>query len=102
MGLTAALTGKPKVKRSGSWPRVRREHLADFPACACCGSTKELEVHHVWPVHLFPMLELTKSNLLTLCDRCHLMVGHLYNWHSYNRHAKEDAATWLAKIQARP
>jgi 5-methylcytosine-specific restriction endonuclease McrA len=51
---------------------------------------------------LEPARELDPANLMALCRSCHLFVGHLGSWESYNPAALEDAAAWLAKIKARP
>lgn len=91
------------AKRSGSWPRVRAEHLAKFPACAVCGSTEKVEVHHIKPFHKEPQLELSPSNLETLCEsnpvfNCHRIFGHLNNFKGWNPDVKADAAAWRAKL----
>ena len=53
-----------------------------------CGSTKDLQVHHMLPFVDDPTKELDDSNLITLCEssgiECHLKHGHLGNWHQYN------------------
>jgi hypothetical protein len=62
-------------------------------------------VHHIHPFHLYPNLELEPSNLLTLCEtggNCHIMLGHLKNWKSYNLGVRKDAEVLLQKIKARP
>jgi hypothetical protein len=51
---------------------------------------------------LHPDLELDPANLITLCDRCHLFVGHLGLWASYNPTCRADVLTWRGRIQARP
>jgi hypothetical protein len=65
-------------------------------------------VHHVLPVS-WPRgvaHELDPSNLITLCGpeahHCHLMVGHLGDYHSRNPNVVNDAARMLAKIESRP
>lgn len=96
------------AKRSGSWPRVRADHLAQNPACALCGGTEKLEVHHKRPFHLQPELELQMDNLITLCEankggvNCHLFAGHLGSFKSFNPGVAEDAAAWRQKLQSRP
>ena len=96
------------AKRSSQWPKVRREFLKAHPACAVCGSTKNLEAHHVLPFHLHPQLELDPSNLIALCEtpahgmHCHLAVGHLLNYKSFNANVREDAKDWAKKIKSRP
>lgn len=85
--------------RSGSWPRVRREHLATNPGCIACGRSKEVEVHHEKPFHEHPELELEPSNLVTLCaDPCHFVFGHLLNWKRSNPFVREDAARYRERI----
>lgn len=97
------------ARRSGSWPRVRKEHLCKFPACAVCGEKKKkVEVHHIKPFHLHPSLELDPANLITLCESmdngmsCHQMIGHLGNFKSINDEVLVDAPHWARKISTRP
>jgi hypothetical protein len=72
--------------RSPGWEKVRKTHLKDFPACAACGKVdKGNEVHHVIPFNLEPSKELDPANLLTLCERHHLVFGHFDNFANYNR-----------------
>ena len=109
MNLIDHLQGKSPwgSARSGKWPALRKEFLAENPKCAVCGGTKKLEAHHVEPFHDHPELELDKKNLLPLCEgnpaiNCHLFVGHLGNFKSYNSNAPEDARRWNNKIVSRP
>jgi 5-methylcytosine-specific restriction protein A len=89
--------------RSGKWPTVRKRFLAVHPACAVCGTKKNLEVHHVIPFNIDPSKELDEENLIVLCDdRCHLLFGHLMVFTSYNIHVREDAKAWAKKIENRP
>lgn len=107
--------------RSPHWSAVEREHRKREPLCVACGySGKELQVHHIWPFHLHPELELDPSNLLTLCERPgwnhHLLLGHLDEWQSYNEHVRDDVvifakmtsvelrlnSAWLARRNGRP
>lgn len=94
--------------RSGRWPAARKKHLEEHPACEVCGGTEKLEVHHRRPFHLHPELELDPSNLITLCEanhggvNCHLFVGHLGSFKSFNESVSEDAASWASKIKVRP
>lgn len=93
---------KPTAPRSPQWAAVRKAHLKAHPACAACGGTHDLDVHHELPFHLFPQMELEPSNLITLCTPHHLLCGHLMLWQSYNPEVRADAAAWLCKIKARP
>jgi 5-methylcytosine-specific restriction protein A len=94
--------------RSGRWPTVRKEHLEKHPYCAVCGGTEKREVHHREPFHLNPELELDPSNLVTLCEsgkgglNCHLALGHLGSFKSFNAEVVTDAAHWSKKIKQRP
>lgn len=89
--------------RSSQWKKVRQEHLKEFSKCAVCGKTKDLEVHHIQPVHLKPELELDPENLITLCSNsCHLLFGHLMDFKSWNPKIIEDALAFKNRISKRP
>ena len=91
--------------RSPQWAGVRKAWLKLNPACAACGSTDNLEVHHMQPYHLHPDLELDNKNFITLCENggnCHFFVGHLKDWKSFNSTVREDAKIVLKKIKSRP
>lgn len=84
--------------RSPRWQTVRKKFLVANPECAACGTTKKLEVHHVLPVHVWPLGELLTANMLPLCRTCHFTFGHLKNWDKYNPTVREDAALWRKKM----
>jgi len=89
--------------RSPKWSKVRKEFLKTNQICAACGTDKDLEVHHIVPVHINADLELDPSNLITLCSRpCHLLIGHLMDFKSWNPHVVSDAVFINLKIQQRP
>lgn len=89
--------------RSKDWSKVRRKHLKKQPTCAACGNSKNLQVHHIKPVHEYPELELEESNLITLCAKpCHIVFGHLKNWKSWNTEVVDDCAKYLTKVKERP
>ena len=91
------------ASRSGKWSTVRKEHLKKQPACAACGKTSKLEVHHIKPVHKFPELELDPDNLITLCaDPCHIIFGHLKYWKSWNAEVVTDCHSYYTKLKNRP
>ena len=82
------------------------EFLLANPTCAVCGHSRDLNVHHIQPYHLFPSLELEMTNLLTLGENCptgnhHLLFGHLGDWSCYNPNVVIDARLWLTKIKCR-
>ena len=83
-----------KLTRSSKWAGVRRTVLKANPACACCGSTNFLQVHHMQPFHIKPDLELNPKNLIVLCmskNECHLLIGHGNNFKKYNPYIAADA-----------
>jgi 5-methylcytosine-specific restriction protein A len=96
---------KPKdSKRSGKWPKVRRDFLKG-KVCAVCGyKGPKLEAHHVKPFHLHPADELDPANLVALCEEghegvnCHLLIGHAGNFQGINPDARRDAAMWSVKL----
>jgi hypothetical protein len=91
-------------RRSMRWPGVRRKHLKDHPTCAVCGGRKKIEVHHVVPFSQDRTKELDADNLISLCDhlRCHLLIGHLGNYRSWNVRVREVAAWLLGLVARRP
>ena len=83
------------VARSSQWPTTRKNHLRLHPFCAVCGRLKDISVHHKKPFHLFPELETSPDNLITLCQgeviNCHFVFGHCFlNWNCYNPNVEED------------
>lgn len=91
------------ASRSPKWQSVRKQHLEDYPKCIICGRSKKLEVHHIKPVHLFPELELERTNLVTLCaDPCHFVFGHLFDFKSWNKDLIDDSEKYSSKIKFRP
>jgi 5-methylcytosine-specific restriction endonuclease McrA len=61
------------------------------PACAWCSNrdTSVLEVHHIIPQRMWADVTWTNrpdysmndvTNLVTLCDQCHFVVGHRRNY----------------------
>lgn len=99
--------GKPAaLKRSSKWPKIRAEVLAEQKECEACGAKKGLEVHHIKPFHLFPHLELDKSNLVVLCEgrgcNCHFTFGHLLSWKSYNPSVIYDSHHYRTAVINRP
>lgn len=77
--------------RGGCWAKTRREHLEREPACAACGRTKDLQVHHIVPYHVDRARECDPTNLLTVCaDPCHFVFCHYMSWQRINPNARED------------
>ena len=94
------------VRRSGGWRTVEKHHLLQEPECAACGCKgsrlKPNQVHHVEPFHLAPERQiLDPRNLITLCQRHHLVFGHADSWQGSNPHCREDAAVHRRRVAAR-
>jgi 5-methylcytosine-specific restriction endonuclease McrA len=53
--------------RSPKWPKFRKQFLKG-KACAACGKTDKLQLHHIHPFHLFPERELDETNVIPLCE----------------------------------
>lgn len=100
--LMGDLSPEAFTPRSSAWGSIRDLFVKENPSCAVCGRRNDVEVHHVLPVHLYPDWELVWSNLVTLCPRCHLFVGHLGNYQSYNPRCLDDVKAWRKKFANRP
>ncbi len=91
------------VPRSPHWPAVRRAHLLKEPFCQVCGTTDDLEVHHVLDFARHPERECDPDNLITLCRKpghnCHFCAGHLYSYKRSNVHIREDAKRTQDRIE---
>lgn len=90
---------EPK-ERSSHWGAVRKAFLKTHPACAACGKTRlmglrTIDVHHIKPYHIRQDLELDPNNLITLCRKHHLQIGHLGNWEKWNVEVV-DSCKWFA------
>ncbi len=61
---------RQRLGTTGAWRRIRAAVLdRDGHRCQVCGSTQELEVHHVLPVAAGGTDD--PSNLQTVCFDCH-------------------------------
>ena len=87
--------------RSKEWHKVRKEFIRSHPECYVCGRTTNLHVHHIVPYHIDPSKELDPDNLITLCGRCHLLIGHLNCWNCWNPNIIDDANYLKQKILLR-
>jgi 5-methylcytosine-specific restriction protein A len=85
--------------RNPAWPALRAGHLISHPACAACGITHPVEVHHIRPREDYPSLELDPDNLVTLCQNHHFTLGHFSSWSRSNPEVVKDAAGVLAALR---
>lgn len=51
--------------------KVRKAKMEAYPKCACCNTTKDLEL-----AHINPRLPATFENLIVLCSNCHMLYFH--------------------------
>ena len=93
-----------KSDRHPRWASVRKDHLRREPACAACGGSRKLEVHHILPVSApgGRERELDPDNLITLCEPHHALFGHFMDYCSWNPSVREDATHWRERIRNRP
>ena len=89
------------VPRSGSWYSTRNEFIKSNNECECCGSKKNLQVHHKVPFCVDPDRELDMDNLMTLCADCHFQIGHCGWWASYNPNVEESVRFYKAMLENR-
>lgn len=54
----------------------------DNYTCQCCGSRKNLEVHHINGYHKYPSLRTAKSNGVVLCRKCHKLYHSEYGMYA--------------------
>jgi 5-methylcytosine-specific restriction endonuclease McrA len=63
-------------ERSSAWPALRRKWLQDHGECSACGTKEDLTVHHIVLFSVDPSRELDPTNLITLCEKHHFLIGH--------------------------
>ncbi len=99
----ARTQGRP---RSGQWRAFQAKLIEGHPFCAACGRNHGLIAHHILPFWKYPKLELVESNILILGEdgtiNCHLWIGHLGSFFSWNVNAVNDAVKLSQKIKGRP
>jgi len=96
--------------RSPQWDEVRDKYLSKHNKCMVCGSSDNLQIHHIFPVSYIrelsrPELELEPKNFMTLCEseendpaeNHHILIGHLGNFSSMNEHAVADVKRFSKK-----
>lgn len=89
-----------RFTRDGEWWPTRQLFVEKFNHCECCGTRDDLNVHHIFPVHVYPQLELEPYNLITLCRKHHFQIGHLNDWKKWNPYVWEMAQLYNKGIMA--
>lgn len=73
--------------------------MKECAACARAGRLIGLNRHHIKPQESFPELRHVETNIIVLCRRCHLVVGHGNNTKQYNAAARETAELIRANLK---
>lgn len=88
--------------RSACWRKVRAEYLASVGGkCEACGTSEDVEAHHVEPFKKNPARECDPTNVVALCRRHHFELGHAFSFQHYNPCVREDAAHFRDMIANR-
>lgn len=117
--IAQALTGE--APRSPHWPTIEHRWKKDHPDCEGCGSSENIQVHHVESFATHPELELQDCsgippgtgpvggvpNFISLCmseKECHLRIGHggSFAHGGYNPNVRADAAEAFKYPSHRP
>ncbi len=75
------------------WSHVARAEIARQPYCSFCSSARKLQVHHVVPLHVDSSKGATPSNLMVLCQPCHLYEAHCGDFQRFYDPAIRDRAS---------
>ena len=57
-----------------------RQWKITLTPCAWCDATRNIEVHHIYPQHLWPERATDTNNMICLCRRCHFVLAHRCNF----------------------
>lgn len=91
------ITAKDKADRAyiGSTinPIIRKR---DNYICQNCSKRGKLNVHHVYDFLSYPELRFEESNLITLCEDCHIRDFHKLYYRG-NQNTLADLETWMGK-----
>lgn len=61
--------------KSEDWKTKREAKVAHNPSCAICGSTENLDVHHL---NYRNLIDVEMSDLRRMCRRCHFLAHDLF------------------------
>jgi len=59
------------------------------PVCEYDGKRTGVHVHHIVPIRYAPELAAEPTNFISLCPKCHHVVGHGRNWKQYVENVRE-------------
>ena len=58
------------------------------PICEWCGQSRDMAVDHAVPVHVDPSRAADTNNMVSLCGRCHFVLGHACNYKKWVENVK--------------
>jgi len=90
--------GVPAQKRHPDWDKESKEFKQRMGMCCVCGARENLEVHHAFPYHLFPELEMDSHYWHVLCRLHHFEIGHLRSWVAWNPYVAKDIRFWNKRL----
>ena len=69
------------------WQRdFKRKYIEAFGnVCSMCGTSSELDVHHIVPVYKDPSLAFDESNVVCICTECHADAHKKQDWQTDNQ-----------------
>jgi len=99
--LTESIRNSYAVNKS---MRVYRKKGRENGTCRCfhCGSTRNIHIHHIYPVCVAPELAGDPSNFLFACAKHHLVLCHNGNWKNYVENLDQISFTlkhWTTRTQ---
>jgi len=71
----------------------------DNNECQLCGSTDNLQPHHILPRSKYPELACNNDNIITLCKTCHITKAHPKGY--LKEYDSKIAEQLMAKIEAK-
>jgi hypothetical protein len=82
VGCGSVSQDKPRAGNVGTstLPAMTSEWGIVISPCAWCDTRTGIEVHHIQPQHLYPERAHDTNNMICLCRRCHLVLGHRGNF----------------------
>ena len=82
--------------RGSQWNKSRKEALKLLPFCAVCGTTKNLQVHHIAPFRLNH--DNDQTNIIPLCTKHHKLVESMTHEIEHTGSAPEDMTLIMGNI----
>jgi 5-methylcytosine-specific restriction endonuclease McrA len=71
---SSAIRFNEKLYKTTQWKQLRKKILKEQPACFKCGSTNNLQIHHIIPPLGNEELFFNENNLVVVCLACHQII----------------------------